>query len=284
MILSWRVTLTIHLIQAMKVMKTTLFLGLILTWPLSDLKAQLDYKRAEQLLAWFQERGNGWELSLGTALMHQNQRPVYTPTQVPTGAPSGLTDPRRVLNMRTHYLFDFDFKHGLQLLPKWSFIYGLGAGIMQYEVFWQDFRYNTWYGAYFPFTDPSKEMQYNYTTRILLGVKFNQALSNKHNLTLMAYSGYQLNGWEKDYRVEDDNIWGLPDLNFGVPSLFGRRFIGFEMGINTKLPNIKALQTSLDIRYRYVHFNSGRDHLPTHVLPGIHQIVFGWNFRANPSD
>ncbi|MDP2189016.1 MAG: hypothetical protein Q8J69_10080 [Sphingobacteriaceae bacterium] len=184
--------------------------------------------------------------------------------------------------MRTHFLFDVHYKHSVEILPKWSLLYGLGAGIMQYEVFWKDYRYKAWRGAFYPISELNNEKHYNYTSRILFGAQFNQALSRKRSLILVAYSGYQINGWEKDFRVEDDFWIQLP--SFPGPFLFGRRFVGFEAGLNTLLSKPKALQTSLNINYRYIHFNSGRDYVVTHVLPGIHQIVFGWSFQANQKE
>ncbi len=245
-------------------------------------QAQLNYEIPKRLVAWAEDKQSSWEFSIGTGLMNQNQRPVYTLLEVPTGAPNGTFSTRRDLKMRTHFLFDFDLEHREERLPKWSLLYGLGAGIMQYEVFWQDYRYNAWRGAYIPISDLSNEIHYNYTSRLLLGARFNQALSRKHSLTLVAYAGYQINGWEKDFRVEDDYWIQLP--SFPGPFLFGRRFVGFETGINTLLSKPKSLQTSLNISYRYIHFNSGRDYVVTHVLPGIHQIVFGWSFQGNQKE
>lgn len=60
-------------------------------------QAQLSYKLPKRLVAWAQDKNSSWEFAVGTGLMNQNQRPVYTLLEVPTGAPNGTYSTRRDL-------------------------------------------------------------------------------------------------------------------------------------------------------------------------------------------
>lgn len=226
------------------------------------------------------ENNSYWELSLGFGLIEPSRRTVYSIAAVPTGAPNQPFGARRQLYMRANYLFDFDFKHSIYLSPRWAFTSGFGVGLMEYEVFWQDFQYNFRSKEYTPSTTENRKTDYNYTTRFMIGGRYNQPLSNSRAITLMAFTGFQLNGWEKDYRLQEYSWNLLPD--FSGDFLYSRPFFGFEMGLLSKLKQTKQFQANLNVSYRYLHFYSGHDYLATHVIKHLHQIVLGWGFKANP--
>lgn len=226
------------------------------------------------------EKNSYWEISIGFGLLEPSRRTVFSLEAVPTGAPDQPFGARRQLHMRTNFLFEFDIKHSIHLSPRWALMSGLGVGIMNYEVFWQDFQYNFRNNEYVASTSEKNEIDYNYTTRFMIGGRYNQPLSNKHSLTVMAFTGFQLNGWEKDYRLQEYTWSILPD--FSGDFLYGRTFVGLEVGLLSMLQKNKQSKANSNVSYRYLHFYAGHDYLATHAIKHLHQIVLGWGFRANP--